>query len=88
MTGHEVHQNPGETLSLVAQGEAALHAVARTGKRCRISLDPVDELGAEMRRLALRSRECVEDAAAWIAGPGGPALTFNYCGLEAVETKS
>ena len=67
----------GETLSLVAEGEAVRRAVAGTGKPFWISFTLEDDPGAEMRSPALRSGESVVDAARWIAGSGGSALLFN-----------
>lgn len=81
----------GETLSLIAEGEAVREAVAKTGKPFWISFTLDDELaqlnGAEPK---LRSGETVRAAAEWIAGSGAAALLFNCSKPEvmkaAVET--
>lgn len=81
----------GETLSLIAEGEAVREAVAKTGKPFWISFTLDDELaqlnGAEPK---LRSGETVRAAAEWIAGSGSAALLFNCSKPEvmkaAVET--
>lgn len=67
----------GETLSLVAEGEAVRQAVAATGKPFWISFTLEDGPEAETRPAALRSGESVADAAQWIAGSGASALLFN-----------
>ncbi|WP_296039401.1 homocysteine S-methyltransferase family protein [uncultured Agrobacterium sp.] len=81
----------GETLSLIAEGEAVREAVAKTGKPFWISFTLDDEAaqlnGAEPK---LRSGETVRAAAEWIAGSGAAALLFNCSKPEvmkaAVET--
>ncbi len=81
----------GETLSLIAEGEAVREAVAKTGKPFWISFTLDDELaqlnGAEPK---LRSGETVRAAAEWIAGSGAATLLFNCSKPEvmkaAVET--
>lgn len=67
----------GETLSLVAEGEAVEKAVTTSGKPFWISFTLEDEPGAENRPPALRSGESVADAARWIAGSTASALLFN-----------
>jgi S-methylmethionine-dependent homocysteine/selenocysteine methylase len=68
----------GETLSLIAEGEAVRAAVAETGKPCWISFTLADDAaqrdGASPK---LRSGEAVEDAARWAASSGADALLFN-----------
>ncbi len=68
----------GETLSLIAEGEAVRTAVADTGKPFWISFTLDDGLaqvnGADPK---LRSGETVHDAALWAAGSGAAALLFN-----------
>ncbi len=68
----------GETLSLVAEGEAVRAAVAGTGKPFWISFTLADDDEAlrdgEPR---LRSGESVAEAAAWAAASGAQALLFN-----------
>lgn len=67
----------GETLSLIAEGEAVRQAVAATGKPFWVSFTLSDEVGAEDGEPRLRSGESVADAAAWAAGSGAEALLFN-----------
>ncbi|MGZ9722101.1 homocysteine S-methyltransferase family protein [Rhizobium miluonense] len=68
----------GETLSLIAEGQAVRTAVAETGKPFWISFTLADDTaqrnGASPR---LRSGESVEDAALWAASSGADALLFN-----------
>ncbi|OBZ94657.1 homocysteine methyltransferase [Pararhizobium polonicum] len=68
----------GETLSLIAEGEAVRTATAGTGKPLWVSFTLADdpELGAGDEP-KLRSGETVADAAAWAAGAGLRALLFN-----------
>lgn len=81
----------GETLSLIAEGEAVRQAVAKTGKPFWISFTLDDDTaqvnGAEPK---LRSGETVRAAAEWAAGSGAAALLFNCSKPEvmkaAVET--
>lgn len=81
----------GETLSLIAEGEAVRQAVAKTGKPFWISFTLDDDTaqvnGAEPK---LRSGENVRAAAEWAAGSGAAALLFNCSKPEvmkaAVET--
>ncbi|MBM7323356.1 homocysteine S-methyltransferase family protein [Agrobacterium sp. CMT1] len=81
----------GETLSLVAEGEAVRQAVAETGKPFWISFtlndEPAQVNGAEPK---LRSGETVRSAAEWAAGSGATVLLFNCSKPEvmraAVET--
>ncbi len=81
----------GETLSLIAEGEAVRQAVAKSGKPFWISFTLDDDTaqvnGAEPK---LRSGETVRAAAEWAAGSGAAALLFNCSKPEvmkaAVET--
>jgi len=81
----------GETLSLIAEGEAVRQAVAKTGKPFWISFTLDDDTaqvnGDEPK---LRSGETVRAAAEWAAGSGAAALLFNCSKPEvmkaAVET--
>ncbi len=67
-----------ETLSLIAEAEAARASVAETGKPLWVSFTLEDGVGAEHSGPPrLRSGETVEDAAAWAAGSGAQALLFN-----------
>lgn len=76
----------GETLSLIAEGEAVRVAVQETGKPFWISFtlsdDDAQVKGAEPK---LRSGETVADAAAWAAGSGAQALLFNCAKPEVME---
>lgn len=65
----------GETLSLIAEGEAVRKAVASTGKPFWISFTLNDQDGSESPRL--RSGETVADAAQWAFQSGAEALLFN-----------
>ncbi|WFU11979.1 homocysteine S-methyltransferase family protein (plasmid) [Rhizobium sp. CB3090] len=81
----------GETLSLIAEGDAVRAAVAATGKPFWISFTLMDDVaqrnGSEPK---LRSGERVEDAAIWAAASGASVLLFNCSKPEvmrpAVET--
>ncbi|OQP86728.1 homocysteine S-methyltransferase [Rhizobium rhizosphaerae] len=81
----------GETLSLIAEGEAVRQAVAGTGKPFWISFtldDRTDRPAPDVPKL--RSGETVEAAARWAAQSGAQALLFNCSRPEimraAVET--
>ncbi|MBB3289533.1 MULTISPECIES: homocysteine S-methyltransferase family protein [unclassified Rhizobium] len=68
----------GETLSLIAEGEAVRTAVAETGKPFWISFTLADDAAQRNGASpALRSGERVEDAARWAASSGAEALLFN-----------
>ncbi|MBB3132886.1 homocysteine S-methyltransferase [Rhizobium pisi] len=81
----------GETLSLIAEGEAVRRAVVASGKPFWISFTLADDeaaiRGGEPK---LRSGESVEDAASWAASSGAEAFLFNCSKPEvmraAVET--
>ncbi|XUY27569.1 homocysteine S-methyltransferase family protein [Agrobacterium sp. rho-8.1] len=83
----------GETLSLIAEGDAVREAVANTGKPFWVSFTLNDDTaqvdGGEPQ---LRSGETVRAAAEWAAGSGAAALLFNCSKPEvmkaAVETAS
>ncbi|MBC2772952.1 homocysteine S-methyltransferase family protein [Rhizobium sp. AQ_MP] len=83
----------GETLSLIAEGEAVRKAIEGQPKPFWISFtladDPAQVAGAEPK---LRSGETVRQAAEWAAGSGAAALLFNCAKPEvmqkAVETAS
>ncbi|WP_064712935.1 homocysteine S-methyltransferase family protein [Rhizobium bangladeshense] len=68
----------GETLSLIAEGEAVRKAVAASGKPFWISFTLADDEAA-LRGGApkLRSGESVEDAASWAVSSGAAAFLFN-----------
>ncbi|CAM5765246.1 Homocysteine S-methyltransferase [Labrys miyagiensis] len=74
----------GETLSLIAEAEAARQATAATGKPLWISFTLADgpSAGSEPQ---LRSGEPVRDAAAWAAASGAGALLFNCSEPEVME---
>lgn len=68
----------GETLSLIAEGDAVRSAVEASGKPFWISFTLADDkeaLASDTPRL--RSGETVADAARWAAGSGAAALLFN-----------
>lgn len=75
----------GETLSLVAEAEAVQQAIASTGKPFWISFTLEDRPGTEPSPAALRSGECLADAARWIAGSGAQALLFNCSRPEVMQ---
>ncbi|MBO3759128.1 homocysteine S-methyltransferase family protein [Ciceribacter sp. L1K22] len=76
----------GETLSLIAEGDAVRVAVAGTGKPFWISFtladDPEQLAGSEPK---LRSGETVRAAATWAAGSGASALLFNCAKPEVMQ---
>ncbi len=81
----------GETLSLIAEGEAVRQAVAGTGKPFWISFTLDDDANRAFPDVPkLRSGETVEAAARWAAKSGAQALLFNCSKPEimraAVET--
>jgi S-methylmethionine-dependent homocysteine/selenocysteine methylase len=67
----------GETLSLIAEGDAVRVAVANTGKPFWISFTLADDIAAGSSEPKLRSGETVRDAAIWAAKSGASALLFN-----------
>src|SRR5690606_2256169 len=68
----------GETLSLIAEGEAVRQAVAATGKPFWVSFTLNDDAAAVAGgEPALRSGETVKAAAEWAAQSGAAALLFN-----------
>jgi len=75
----------GETLSLIAEGEAVRLAVEGTGKPLWVSFTLADDATAlEADQPRLRSGEPVAEAAAWAAGSGAAALLFNCSRPEAM----
>ncbi|MBB3646532.1 homocysteine S-methyltransferase [Rhizobium sp. BK619] len=81
----------GETLSLIAEGEAVREAVAATGKPFWVSFTLADdEADIESGEAKLRSGESVETAASWAVSSGAEAFLFNCSKPEvmrgAVET--
>jgi len=68
----------GETLSLIAEGDAVREAVKATGKPFWVSftLDDTAEAIATSA-IRLRSGESVTEVAEWAAGSGAEALLFN-----------
>ncbi len=76
----------GETLSLIAEGEAVRVAVEKTGKPFWISFTLADDAAQVAgARPKLRSGETVADAALWAAGSGAEALLFNCARPEVME---
>ncbi|WP_349436565.1 homocysteine S-methyltransferase family protein [Pararhizobium sp. A13] len=79
----------GETLSLIAEGDAVRTAVAATGKPFWISFT-LEDSAVSLDEPRLRSGETVAAAALWAAGSGAQALLFNCSRPEvmarAVET--
>jgi S-methylmethionine-dependent homocysteine/selenocysteine methylase len=77
----------GETLSLIAEGEAAREAVTETGKPFWVSFTLNDDAaqvdGGEPQ---LRSGETVHAAAEWAAGSGAAALLFNCSKPEVMKS--
>jgi S-methylmethionine-dependent homocysteine/selenocysteine methylase len=81
----------GETLSLIAEGDAVREAVAETGKPFWVSFTLNDDAAqVNGNEPQLRSGETVRAAAEWAAGSGAAALLFNCSKPEvmkaAVET--
>ncbi len=81
----------GETLSLIAEGDAVREAVAGTGKPFWVSFTLNDDAAqVNGNEPQLRSGETVRAAAEWAAGSGAAALLFNCSKPEvmkaAVET--
>ncbi|MGG7517858.1 homocysteine S-methyltransferase family protein [Allorhizobium undicola] len=76
----------GETLSLIAEGEAVREAVSATNKPFWVSFT-LEDGGEEVAGATpkLRSGETVADAAAWIAGSGAKALLFNCSKPEVMQ---
>ncbi|ARO32958.1 homocysteine S-methyltransferase protein (plasmid) [Rhizobium sp. NXC14] len=76
----------GETLSLIAEGEAVRKAVAASGKPFWISFTLADDEAA-IRGGApkLRSGESVEDAASWAVSSGAAAFLFNCSKPEVMQ---
>ncbi|PDT25060.1 homocysteine S-methyltransferase family protein [Rhizobium hidalgonense] len=76
----------GETLSLIAEGEAVRKAVAVSGKPFWISFTLADDAaaigGGEPK---LRSGESVEAAAAWAVSSGATAFLFNCSKPEVMQ---
>ncbi|MGV1760865.1 homocysteine S-methyltransferase family protein [Rhizobium sp. A22-96] len=76
----------GETLSLIAEGEAVRSAVAATDKPFWISFTLADDTaqrnGVEPK---LRSGELVENAAGWAVSSGAEALLFNCSRPEVMQ---
>ncbi|GAK71564.1 putative homocysteine S-methyltransferase [Agrobacterium rubi TR3 = NBRC 13261] len=77
----------GETLSLIAEGEAVRQAVSETGKPFWVSFTLNDDAaqvdGGEPQ---LRSGETVRAAAEWAAGSGAAALLFNCSKPEVMKS--
>jgi homocysteine S-methyltransferase len=74
----------GETLSLIAEGEAVRMAVAETGKPFWVSFTVADGPGRP-EEPSLRSGESVAEAARWAAGAAAEALLFNCSRPEVME---
>lgn len=75
----------GETLSLIAEGEAVRLAVEGSGKPFWISFTLADDAKAlDGDQPRLRSGEPVAEAAAWAARSGAAALLFNCSRPEAM----
>lgn len=76
----------GETLSLIAEGEAVAVAVKDTGKPFWISFTLADDAAAVAGgEPKLRSGETVADAAEWAAGSGASVLLFNCARPEVMK---
>jgi S-methylmethionine-dependent homocysteine/selenocysteine methylase len=76
----------GETLSLIAEGEAVRKAVAATGKPFWIAFTLADdEVDIESGERKLRSGESVEDAASWAVSSGAEAFLFNCSKPEVMQ---
>lgn len=76
----------GETLSLIAEGEAVKQAIAGHGKPFWISFTLADDAAHRATGTPkLRSGETVEEAARWAAGSGAEALLFNCAKPEVMQ---
>ncbi|WP_064685119.1 homocysteine S-methyltransferase family protein [Rhizobium bangladeshense] len=76
----------GETLSLIAEGEAVREAVAASGKPFWISFTLADdEADIASGEAKLRSGESVEDAASWTVSSGAAAFLFNCSKPEVMQ---
>lgn len=76
----------GETLSLIAEGEAVRKAVAATGKPFWIAFTLADdEADIESGERKLRSGESVEDATSWAVSSGAEAFLFNCSKPEVMQ---
>ncbi|SIQ85908.1 homocysteine S-methyltransferase [Rhizobium sp. RU20A] len=76
----------GETLSLIAEGEAVRRAIAGHGKPFWISFTLADDAAHRAGGVPkLRSGETVEEAARWAAGSGAEALLFNCSKPEVMQ---
>ncbi|WP_163883296.1 homocysteine S-methyltransferase family protein [Rhizobium laguerreae] len=76
----------GETLSLIAEGEAVRKAVAASGKPLWISFTLADDEAAiKGGEPKLRSGESVEDAASWAVSSGAEAFLFNCSKPEVMQ---
>ncbi|MBX5228475.1 homocysteine S-methyltransferase family protein [Rhizobium sp. NLR9b] len=76
----------GETLSLIAEGEAVREAVAASGKPFWISFTLADDEAATRGGVPkLRSGESVEEAASWAVSSGAEAFLFNCSKPEVMQ---
>ena len=77
----------GETLSLIAEGEAVLAATKGRGKGVWISFCPDDGEGASTTEPELRSGESIAEVARWALGKGEEieVLAFNCCRPEFID---
>ncbi|WP_179040366.1 homocysteine S-methyltransferase family protein [Rhizobium leguminosarum] len=76
----------GETLGLIAEGEAVRKAVAASGKPLWISFTLADDEAAiKGGEPKLRSGESVEDAASWAVSSGAEAFLFNCSKPEVMQ---
>ncbi|WP_434734577.1 homocysteine S-methyltransferase family protein (plasmid) [Rhizobium sp. YTUHZ044] len=76
----------GETLSLIAEGEAVREAVAASGKPFWISFTLADDEAATRGGAPkLRSGESVEEAASWAVSSGAEAFLFNCSKPEVMQ---
>ncbi|NKK79105.1 homocysteine S-methyltransferase family protein [Rhizobium leguminosarum] len=76
----------GETLSLIAEGEAVRKAVAASGKPLWVSFTLADDEAAiKGGEPKLRSGESVEDAASWAVSSGAEAFLFNCSKPEVMQ---
>ncbi|MBX4909486.1 MULTISPECIES: homocysteine S-methyltransferase family protein [Rhizobium] len=76
----------GETLSLIAEGEAVREAVAASGKPFWISFTLADDEAATRGGAPkLRSGESAEEAASWAVSSGAEAFLFNCSKPEVMQ---
>ena len=75
----------GETLSVIAEGQAVIDSTKSTGKRVWIAFTPDDSEGALKSSPSLRSGESMEEVTKWAISAEVDALLFNCCRPEQID---